>query len=76
MADFGTKRCVVVYATRDHQYLWTVDLPDIATIADALNIARGLAASTLTTRGTHEEIEALLPPGDPDRLRKNLRALS
>ena len=59
MADFGTKRCVVAYATRDHQYLWTVDLPDTATIADALNIARGLAASTLTTRGTHEEIEVV-----------------
>ena len=59
MADAGTKRCVVAYATRDHQYLWTVDLPDNATIADALNIARGLAASTLTTPDTHAEIEAV-----------------
>ncbi|MGA3225306.1 MAG: MarR family transcriptional regulator [Acidobacteriaceae bacterium] len=25
---------------------------------------------------THEEVEGLLPEGDPDRLRKNLRALS
>jgi uncharacterized protein len=57
MADAGTKRCVVAYATPDHQYLWTVDLPEAATIADALNIARGLAASTLTTRGTRVEIE-------------------
>ncbi len=56
MADAGTKRCVVAYATRDHQYLWTVDLPVNATIADALNIARGLAVSPLTTHGTHEEI--------------------
>ena len=57
MADTGTKRCVVAYATRDHQYLWTVDLPQAGTIADALNIARGLSASTKTTRGTHVEVE-------------------
>ena len=57
MADTGTKRCVVAYATRDHQYLWTVDLPEAGTIADALNIARGLSASTLTTRSTHVEVE-------------------
>lgn len=57
MPESGTKRCVVAYATREHQYLWTVDLPAAATIADALNIARGLAASTLTTRGTRVEID-------------------
>jgi uncharacterized protein len=57
MAETGTKRCVVAYATREHQYLWTVDLPDQATIADALEVARGLAATTLTTRGTREEIK-------------------
>ena len=56
MAEPGTKRCVVAYATREHQYLWTVDLPERATIAEALEIARGLAATTLTTRGTREEI--------------------
>jgi putative ubiquitin-RnfH superfamily antitoxin RatB of RatAB toxin-antitoxin module len=59
MPEAGTKRCVVVYATREHQYLWTVDLPESANIADALNIARGLAASTLTTRGTRAEIEEI-----------------
>jgi putative ubiquitin-RnfH superfamily antitoxin RatB of RatAB toxin-antitoxin module len=48
---------VVAYATRDHQYLWTVDLPQGATIADALEVARGLAATTRTTPGTHHEIE-------------------
>ena len=42
----GTKRCVVAYATREHQYLWTVDLPARATIAEALEVARGLAATT------------------------------
>ena len=46
MGEAGTKRCIVAYATRDHQYLWTVDLSGTATIADALNIACGLAAST------------------------------
>src|SRR5581483_10669219 len=59
MPEAGIKRCVVAYATRDHQYLWTVDLPEAATIADALNIARGLAASTRTTRGTRAEVEGV-----------------
>ena len=57
MADVCSKRCVVAYATRDHQYLWTVDLPHEATIEDALKVARGLAAETLTTRGTKEELQ-------------------
>ena len=52
MSEAGTKRCVVAYATREHQYLWTVDLPESATIADALDIARGIAAATLTTPTT------------------------
>lgn len=54
-----TKRCVVAYATRDHQYLWTVDLPVEATVADALKIARGLAADTRTTRDSHADIEQI-----------------
>jgi uncharacterized protein len=33
-------RCVVAYATREQQLLWTVDLPAPATIADALTAAR------------------------------------
>jgi len=37
------KRCVVAYATRDEQWLWTVELPDNATVADALNEARALS---------------------------------
>jgi uncharacterized protein len=56
MREGGIKQCVVAYATREHQYLWTVDLPKNATVADALEAARGLAASTLTTRGTRKEI--------------------
>jgi putative ubiquitin-RnfH superfamily antitoxin RatB of RatAB toxin-antitoxin module len=56
MRDSGTKRCVVAYATREHQYLWTVDLPTEATVGDALKAARALAADTRTTRGTREEL--------------------
>ena len=57
MSEARTKRCVVAYATREHQYLWTVDLPEKATIAEALEIAQGLAAATLTTPGTRRELE-------------------
>jgi uncharacterized protein len=39
----STKRCVVAYATRDEQFLWNVDLPANATVADALAAARALA---------------------------------
>ena len=39
----GRKRCVVAYATRAEQWLWNVDLPADATVADALNEARALA---------------------------------
>lgn len=55
----GTKRCVVAYATPQHQYLWTVDLPEHATVADALNVVHGLAVETRTTRGTHRELEEI-----------------
>jgi putative ubiquitin-RnfH superfamily antitoxin RatB of RatAB toxin-antitoxin module len=37
------KRCVVAYATRDEQWLWNVELPKDATVADALIEARALA---------------------------------
>jgi uncharacterized protein len=43
-ASGSRKRCVVVYATRDRQYLWSVELPREATIAAALAAARALAA--------------------------------
>jgi uncharacterized protein len=59
MRQAGNKRCVVAYATRDHQYLWTVDLPAEATVSEALSAARGFAADTRTTRGTREEIEQI-----------------
>jgi DNA-binding MarR family transcriptional regulator len=35
-----------------------------------------LARAVPIWRKTHGEVEALLPDGDPDRLRKNLRAIS
>lgn len=38
------KHCVVAYATRERQYLWSVELPAEATIAAALAAARALAA--------------------------------
>ena len=39
----GVKHCVVAYATRARQYLWRVELPADATIADALAAARRAA---------------------------------
>jgi putative ubiquitin-RnfH superfamily antitoxin RatB of RatAB toxin-antitoxin module len=59
MSEADTKRCVVAYATLQHQYLWTVDLPEGATVADALSTARGLAAETRTTRGTRQELQEI-----------------
>jgi len=39
------KRCTVAWATRERQYLFSVELPLAARIADALAAARALAAS-------------------------------
>ena len=37
----GTRlRCTVAFATRERQYLWSVELPPAARIADALAAAR------------------------------------
>jgi uncharacterized protein len=44
VASAPRKRCVVAYAMRGRQYLWTVELPAEATIAAALAAARELAA--------------------------------
>ena len=43
MTEPGRKRCVVAYATRGQQRLWTVELPQQATIAEALEVARRIA---------------------------------
>lgn len=39
------KRCTVAFATRERQYLWSVELPLSARIAEALAAARELAAA-------------------------------
>lgn len=39
------KRCTVAYATRERQYLWSVELPLAASIAAALAAARASAAA-------------------------------
>ena len=43
MTEGGRKRCIVAYATRERQYLWAVDVPVDATIADVIEAARQLA---------------------------------
>ncbi len=43
MTERGRKRCVVAYAMRERQYLWAVDVPLDATIADTIEAARQLA---------------------------------
>ncbi len=43
MRQGSRKRCVVAYATRERQYLWAVDVPVDATIADTIEAARQLA---------------------------------
>jgi uncharacterized protein len=43
MSPPGRKRCVVAYALRDEQFLWEVDLPESATVADALAAASAIA---------------------------------
>jgi uncharacterized protein len=41
----GCKRCTVAFATRERQFLFRVELPAEARIAEALTAARALAAS-------------------------------
>lgn len=37
------KRCVVAYATRDEQWLWSVEVPAAARVADVIDAARLIA---------------------------------
>ena len=39
----GSKRCMVAYAWRERQYVWTVEIPSDGTIGDALSAAREIA---------------------------------
>ncbi len=43
----STKRCTVAFALRERQYLWSVELPADACIADALAAARSQAPAAL-----------------------------
>ena len=42
-----TKRCTVAWATRERQYLWHVEVPSSARIADALAAARRMASAAI-----------------------------
>ena len=39
----SSKHCVVAYTTRDEQLLWTLELPEGATVGEAIAAARELA---------------------------------
>jgi uncharacterized protein len=54
------KRCVVAYATRHRQHLWTVDLPATATIADALEAARRIADESPAPEGKSADLQNIL----------------
>jgi hypothetical protein len=54
MPEPARKTCVVAYATPGRQYLWTVELPLDASIAQAIDEARRLAA-----RAHSGEVEAI-----------------
>lgn len=41
------KRCIVAFATRERQYLWSVELPIEASIADAVAAARAAAGPSV-----------------------------
>jgi len=43
-------RCTVAFATRERQYLWSVELPGGARIADALTAARRQAPAELAAQ--------------------------
>jgi putative ubiquitin-RnfH superfamily antitoxin RatB of RatAB toxin-antitoxin module len=57
MTTSTRKRCVVAYATRQRQYLWTVDLPAQATIADALAAARRIADESQALDGKIADVQ-------------------
>jgi len=49
-ASDARKRCTVAFATRERQYLWSVELPAGARIADALAAARRQAPAELAAQ--------------------------
>lgn len=82
-----TKRCVVVYALRGHQWSWSVELPAEATIEDALACARAAAKAgsgppldvpwDSAATGIHGEVQprsAVPLPGDRIEIYRPLAA--
>jgi uncharacterized protein len=80
-------RCLVAYATRERQYLWSVELPPRATVAGALAAARSLAereaagldpslweAAPVGVFGEPRTRDALIQDGDRIELYRPLRA--
>jgi uncharacterized protein len=80
-------RCLVAYATRHRQYLWSVELPPRATIAAALAAAQRLAeresagldaslweAAPVGVFGEPRTRAALVEDGDRIELYRPLRA--
>jgi putative ubiquitin-RnfH superfamily antitoxin RatB of RatAB toxin-antitoxin module len=72
-----TKRCTVAWATRERQYLWSVELPSSARIADALAAARRMASAGVAAEipwdsasvGVFGELRARSDPcADGDRI--------
>lgn len=53
----GCKCCTVAYATRERQYSWHLELPEGASIAQALAAARAQAASQADTHIPWDECE-------------------
>ena len=76
--DRTTLTAAVKPLQRRHLLNITVDPADRRSRIMTLtaNGRRLLARSVPVWRMTHAAVEALLPNGDPDRLRKNLRAVS
>jgi len=80
-------RCLVAYATRERQYLWSIELPPRATIAAALAAARRAAeresarldpslweSAPVGVFGEPRTREALIQDGDRIELYRPLRA--
>ncbi|HZO21387.1 MAG TPA: RnfH family protein [Steroidobacteraceae bacterium] len=75
------KQCTVAYATSEQQYLWSVDLPWEANIADALEAARTIASSAqvpwesaaVGIFGERRQRSEIPAPGDRIELYRPLR---
>jgi uncharacterized protein len=42
-----TKHCSVAYATRERQYLWSLEVPENASVQDVLSAVRRIAADAV-----------------------------